>query len=81
MSVNELVEIVQKFSIEHGMRFSMSKARRMAIAVHKRMEKEDRRKFIGWFETSDDYRPPTNSDPTGEEAVRNILKEMCGTPA
>lgn len=81
MSVNELIQIVQKFAIENGMCFSLKKARRMAIAIHKRMEKEDRRKFIGWFETSDDYRPLTNSDPTGEEAVRNILKEMCGTPA
>ena len=83
MSEYDLILIVQKFSVENGLCLTMSKARRIAIAVHKRMENEDHRKFIGWFETSDDYRTVTNSDPTGEQAVRNVLKEMLlsGTPA
>lgn len=81
MSEYDLISIVQAYAIENAMTISLKKARRMARAIHKRMDKEDHRKFIGWFETSDDYRAVTNSDPTGEQAVRNILKEMLGTPA
>ena len=80
MTEHDLILIVQNYAIENDFVISMSKARRMARAIHRRMDKEDRRKFIGWFETSDDYRTVTNSDPTGEQAVRNVLKEMLGTP-
>lgn len=83
MSEHDLIVTAQKFAVEHGFTISLSKARRLALAVQKRMEREDHRRFVGWFETSDDYRATTNSDPTGEQAVRNVLREMmlAGTPA
>lgn len=76
MQLSELIQQAQKFAIENGMHLSLPRARKIAVATKKRIDKEERRKFIGWFETSDDYRSTSHSDRTGEEAVRNVLREL-----
>lgn len=83
MQMSELIQQAQKFAGENGLTISLPRARKLAVAVKKRMDVEDHRLFIGWFETSDDYRSITHSDRTGEAAVNNILREMLlsGTPA
>lgn len=83
MQMSELIQQAQKFAVDNGLVISLPRARKLAVAVKKRMDAEDQRLFIGWFETSEDYRSTSHSDRTGEAAVNNILKELLlsGTPA
>jgi len=83
MLMSALIHQAQKFAIDNGLQISLPRARKLAVAVKKRMDIEDQRLFLGWFETSDNYRSTSYSDRTGETAVNNILKEMLlpGTPA
>ena len=82
MSYMDLVVQAQTFAYENGLVISPMRAKKVARAVQKRIDAEERRLFIGWFETSDDYRTTSYSDRTGEAAVNNILREllMSDTP-
>lgn len=71
MPISELIQHAQKFAIDNGTTISLPRARKVALAIKKRMDK-----FIVQAETPDEYRSITHSDITGETAVNNILREL-----
>lgn len=81
MSDHDLVSMAMRWAADNNQPISLMRAKKLARAVARRMEREEDRLFGVRFETSDDFRPTTYSDRTGEEAVRRILAELAGTPA
>lgn len=80
MSENELVSIAMKWAAENDVPISVMRAKKIARAVARRIRREEQR-LGGCSVTTDDFRPTTYSDRTGEAAVRNVLAELFGTPA
>ena len=81
MSDHDLVSMAMRWAADNNRPISLSRAKKLALAVARRIEREEARVFGLCLETTDDFRPATYSDRTGEEAVRRILAELAGTPA
>lgn len=59
-----------------GLCLNFRQCKRIAIKAIRIAEREDDRLFHLQLKTSDDYRSTSYSDPTGEQAVMNILRSL-----
>lgn len=65
-----------RMSEELGFNFGFKQCKRIVLKAIRRIEIEETRLFGLTFETSDDYRTTSYSDPTGEQAVRNVIRSL-----
>lgn len=77
MSYMQFAVQAQTFAMQEGFQISPMRAKKIAKAVAKRLDR-----FAAQAETSDEFKSITHSDITGETAVNNILRELLlsGTP-
>lgn len=74
--VADLTRETQAMSRSMGLNFNFRQCKRIVLNAIRRMEREEDRLFGLRFETSDDYKIFSYSDPTGETAVRNLIRHM-----
>lgn len=74
--VPKLTREALAMSEELGMNFGFKQCKRIVLSAIRRIEREEERLFGLRFETSDDYRSISHSDPTGEQAVRNVIRSL-----
>lgn len=74
--VQSLSHAALKFSRENNLGFGFQRCRKIVLKEIRIYEREVERRAGLCFETSDDYRSTTHSDPTGEQAVRNVIRSM-----
>lgn len=59
-----------------GLSLNFRQCKRIALKAIRVAEHEDDRLFHLRLETTDDYKSTSYSDPTGDQAVRNILRSL-----
>lgn len=74
--VAKLTRETLHMSKELGFSFNFRQCKRIVLTAIRRMEKETDRLAGLCFETSDDYLTMSHSDPTGEQAVRNVIRSL-----
>ena len=74
--VRSLTQSAFDFAKKNGLHLSVSRCRRIVLKEIRIIGREDERRFGLRFETSDDYRTTSYSDPTGEQAVRNVIRSL-----
>ena len=72
--VFDLTQQAKAMCREHGIEIGEQRLKRIVLRVVKRMERERAR--LEWVEitTGDDVRVVDYQDPTGESAVRNVMR-------
>lgn len=76
MEIHEIYAAISVWCSEHGITLSLKKRKRMASTIRTRVEAEHRRLHEVWATTPESYTVLTHSDPTGEQAVRNVLADL-----
>ena len=71
-----LTKSALNFSRDNKLGFGFQRCRKIVLKEIRAYEREMDRRAGLCFETSDDYRSTTHSDPTGEQAVRNVIRSM-----
>lgn len=80
-SVLELTLSAKSFCEMNSISIGHTRIRRIVLKVRKRMEHEQRRLERMEITTTDGFQFIDYKDPTGESAVRNIMREiMASTP-
>ena len=72
--VFELTAEAKKMCREHGIGIGEQRLKRIVLRVVKRMEREQARLQRVEITTGDDVRVIDYKDPTGESAVRNVMR-------
>lgn len=77
--VLSLTKSAVEYSKAHGLGFGFQRCRKIVLKEIRAVEREMDRVSGLCFETTDDYRTTTFSDPTGEQAVRNVIRSMMAS--
>ena len=72
--VFDLTDEAKKMCSEYGIGIGEQRLKRIILKVVKRMEREQARLERVEVTTSDDVRVIDYQDPTGESAVRNVMR-------
>ncbi|MEJ5928721.1 hypothetical protein WG915_08850 [Corynebacterium sp. H128] len=74
--VLELTKAAAGFADSNGIGLGFQRCRKIVLKEIRIYEREVERTSGLCFETSDDYKTTTYSDPTGETAVRNAIRSL-----
>lgn len=76
MEIHEIFSHISVWCADTGIPISLKKRKRIASEIKSRVDAEHRRLHEVWAVTPDSYTTLTHSDPTGEQAVRNVLANL-----